>query len=369
MKSEDRTEDVGKRRARLSGVATASIVLAAFSLAAWLVNLEVAVKAIAPGWAGFIGPDPHGLLKLLVFLSGDLSTVSTFVPLLLFFFPFVQSVRILRRPYDDTASIHAMQALPYPAHFPFFLVMLGLTGTLYGLWIGLSVSGVSSMTQGMPDAEELSGVLDRLLDGTATALLSSLIGLIGAFLAAKPFPYLFERAACLEPVEEERSLADTIDHLTRDLKALSAASREFSSGLNPEAVTEAVAAITAMETAVQAQTETLKGATEGLSRLEAGQRDGVAQLQKLDGIAEAVSQTGQRFDQAAGLLETMIETEARVAETLGSLLSEVQAERRESVEQLSGLRKAVEDESAAAGNERAQLRKAFAAFAGGASRG
>ena len=173
MKSEDRTEDVGKRRARLSGVATASIVLAAFSLAAWLVNLEVAVKAIAPGWAGFIGPDPHGLLKLLVFLSGDLSTVSTFVPLLLFFFPFVQSVRILRRPYDDTASIHAMQALPYPAHFPFFLVMLGLTGTLYGLWIGLSVSGVSSMTQGMPDAEELSGVLGHDEDQSWRLLLTA----------------------------------------------------------------------------------------------------------------------------------------------------------------------------------------------------
>jgi hypothetical protein len=346
-----------------------SVVLAAFSLVAWLVNLEIAIKTIAPGWSGVLPAEPRGLLALLVFLSGDLSTVSTLVPLLLFAFPLVQCLRILRRPYDDTASIHAMEALPYPAHFPFFLVMLGLTGTLYGLWIGLSVSGVTSMTQGMPNAEELPVVLDRLLDGTATALLSSLIGLIGAFLAAKPFPYLFERAACLEPVEEERSLADTIDHLTRDLKALSAASREFSAGLKPETVSDVVSAVTAMEAAVSAQTETLRGAAEGIGRLESGQRDGVTQLQKLDGIADAVSRTGDRFDQAAGLLEQMIATESRVAETLGALLSEVQAERRESVEQLTGLRQAVEDEAAAAGRERDQLRKAFAAFAGGSTRG
>ncbi len=369
MSTHDRTDDVGKRRARLTGVAILSFILLLPAFAAWLVNVDVGIRTVASGWGGLVGDPPAGLLRTLVFLSGDLSTVSTFVPLLLFLFPLVQSLRILRRPYDDTASIHAMEALPYPAHFPFFLVMLGLTGTLYGLWIGLSVSGVTGMTEGMPNAEELPVVLDRLLDGTATALLSSLIGLIGAFLAAKPLPYLFERAACLEPVEEERSLADTIDHLTRDLKALSAASREFSATLNPDAVSSALSAIASMEGAVTAQTETLRGAAEGIGRLESGQRDGLVELRKLDGIADAVSQTGARFDRAAGLLEKMIDTESRVADTLAALLSEVQAERREAVEHLSGLRKAVEQEAEAAGNERSKLRKAFSVFAGGSSRG
>ncbi|MDP6490641.1 MAG: hypothetical protein QGH42_09415 [Kiritimatiellia bacterium] len=369
MSTHDRTDDVNSRRARLTGVAVLSLLLAIPAFMAWCVNLEVALRGVLPSWPGLIGENPGTLLHILVFLSGDLSTVSTLVPLLLLAFPLVQSLRILRRPHDDIASIHAMEALPYPAHFPFFLVMLGLTGTLYGLWIGLSVSGVSAMTERVPNAEELPVVLDRLLDGTATALLSSLIGLIGAFLAAKPLPYLFERAACIEPVEEERSLADTIDHLTRDLKALSAASREFSAGLQPDAISEALDAVRGMETAVNEQTSAITNAASGLERLEAGQRDGVAQLEKLDGIAENVSQTGQRFDQAAGLLESMIQTETRVAELLGELLSEVRSERRESVEQLTALRKAVEDESAAADSERSQLRKAFATFAGGSSRG
>ncbi|MBT3296011.1 MAG: hypothetical protein HN919_06985 [Verrucomicrobia bacterium] len=369
MNTNDRTDDVSKRRLRLATVATLSLLVGLPALAAWLVNIDVAIQTVLPGWRGLVGTSPSGLLRALVFLSGDLSTISTLVPLLLLAFPLVQSLRILRRPYDDTASIHAMEALPYPAHFPFFLVMLGLTGTLYGLWMGLSVSGVSSMTEGMPNAEDLPVVLDRLLDGTATALLSSLVGLIGAFLAAKPLPFLFERAACLEPVEVEHSLADTIDHLTRDLKALSAASRDFSTGLQSDAITEALSSISAMETAVQGQTRSLQSAEEGLQRLEAGQREGVKKLDTLDTIAAAVSQAGQRFDQAAGLLEQMVATEFRVADALASLLGEVQAERRESVEQLTALRTAVEQESAEAGTERNQLRKAFAAFAGGGTRG
>lgn len=370
MTPHDRTEEVGQRRIRLTALAVVSLVLAILALAAWLVNLEIAIKTLVPEWSGALpAVPPNGFVGLLILLSGDLSTISTFVPLLLFVFPFVQSFRILRRPYDDTASIHAMEALPYPAHFPFFLVMLGLTGTLYGLWIGLSVSGVTSLTQGMPDAEQLPVALDRLLDGTATALLSSLIGLVGAFMAAKPFPYIFERAACLDSVEEERSLADTIDHLTRDLKALSAASREFSAGLDPEAVKGVLTAVSAMENALREQTDAVRGTADGMKRIEAGQRDGLAQLGTLDDIADSVRGAGQRFDQAAALIEQMTLTETRVAETLGALLAEIQAARRESVEQLSALREAVEAEAAAAGNERDQLRKAFATFAGGISGG
>lgn len=369
MSSKNRTDDAGRRRVQLTGVAVVCLALVIPSLAAWLVNLNLAIKMAAPGWVSVIPETPTGLLKLLVSLSGDLSTISTFVPVLLFAFPLIQSVRILRRPHDDTASIHAMEALPYPAHFPFFLVMLGLTGTLYGLWIGLSVSGVSAMAKSMPSAEDLPVVLERLLDGTATALLSSLMGLIGAFLAARPFPFLFERAACLEPVEEERSLAETIDHLTRDLKALSAASREFSTCLQPEAVTGALAAIASMESAVKGQTEILQSAAQTMAHMENGQREGLQRLQKLDGIAEAVTQTGQRFDQAAGLLEQMIAAESRAADTLNNLLGEVREERRESVEQLTALRAAVEKESDDARTERSQLRKAFAAYVGGKTRG
>lgn len=364
MHTSELDESVRARRLRLSIVAVVCFGLAIPAAMAWLVNLDVAIQTVAPGWRLLLAELPTTIHQPLLFLSGDLSTISTLVPLLLLLFPLVQSLRILRRGPNDSASIHAMEALPYPAHFPFFLVMLGLTGTLYGLWIGLSASGVTTMTQGIPNAEELPMVLDRLLDGTATALLSSLLGLIGGFLAAQPLPYLFERAACLEPAEEERSLAETIDHLTHDLKALSAASREFGAGLQPEAVNTAVTALTALEASVKTQSAALQKVTESTERIETAQRDGVAHLHKLDDIAEAACRTGQRFDQMADLLSQVVTAESRLTETVMQVLQEVQAKRRESGEQLTALRQAVEQESAAANDERSRLQKAFAALAG-----
>ncbi len=357
--------DTGKRRVRLVSVAVISFLFFVPALIAWLVNIHVAIQTLAPRWRGLLGADPTGIADFFVFLSGDLSTISTFVPLLLALFPLVQSLRILKRSGDDTAYVHAMEALPYPAHFPFFLVMLGLTGTLYGLWIGLGVSGVSAMTESMPNAADLSSSLERLLDGTATALLSSLLGLIGAFLAAKPLSYIFEWAAGIDPVAEEQSLAETIEHLTRDLKSLSAASRDLSANLTPEAVIGAMDSISAMEQAVRGQTELLRGVVQHVESMTAVQNEGVEHLKKLDGIADIVSKSGGRFDRVADILEQIAVTERQAGETMNSVLKEIQAERHESIEQLTALRASVERESDAARKGRGKLGKAFAAYLGG----
>ncbi|NQU39959.1 MAG: hypothetical protein HQ523_08415 [Lentisphaerae bacterium] len=384
------TDEANRRRNRLIVVAVICFLALLPSLLAWLVNLDIALQVVAPAWQSLVGENPAGLLGALASLAGDYSTISTLVPVLLFAFPMIQAFRILRRPCDDRASIHAMRALPYPAHFPFFLVMLGLTGTLYGLWIGLSVSGVSGVAKGVPSAEDLPVVLERLLDGTATALLSSLLGLIGAFLAAKPFPFLFEQAACLDPIEEERSLAETIDHLTRDLKALSAASREFSTTLHPAAVTGVLEAIASMETAVTRQTEATEGSRgaieaveaavsnqsetsqqtlQTMQRIEVAERESAVCLQKIDGIATVVSNTARCIDQMGVLCEKLIDTELGMADTLNRLLGEMQAERRESAVHLTALRGTIESEATDARSERTRLRKAFAAYVGGLARG
>ena len=358
------TNNAGKRRVRLVSVAVVSFLFFVPALIAWLVNVDVAIQCLAPGWSGLLGADPTGVAEMFAFLSGDLSTISTFVPLLLVLFPLVQSLRILKRPSDD-AYVHAMESLPYPAHFPFFLVMLGLTGTLYGLWIGLGVSGVSAMTDSMPNAADLSSSLERLLDGTATALLSSLLGLIGAFLAAKPLSYIFEWAAGIDPVAEEQSLAETIEHLTRDLKSLSAASRDLSANLTPEAIIGAMDSISTMEQAVREQTQGLLAVVQHVESMTAVQNEGLERLKKLDGIAEAVSKSGERFFKVANILEQIAATEQQAGETMSSVLKEVQAERRESIEQLTAVRASVERESDAARKGRGKLGKAFAAYLGG----
>jgi len=109
--------------------------------------------------------------------------------------------------------------------------MLGLTGTLYGLFIGLDVSGVAELGQATASAESIRATIDRLLDGTATALLSSLVGLIGAFLAARPLTWIFRRLAFIPPQEDHQPLSETLSALNRDLMELSHSSREFSEQL------------------------------------------------------------------------------------------------------------------------------------------
>lgn len=355
----------GKRRGLMLITALISLLVFIPSVFAWLVNLHVAIQSLVPGWHGWIADNPDRIVGFFVSLSEDLSTISTFVFVLLSLFPLVQSLRILKKQNDGPASVYSMEALPYPAHFPFFLVMLGLAGTLYGLWIGLGMSGVSAMTESMPDASGLSSSLDRLLGGTATALLSSLIGLIGAFLAANPIPFLFKRAAGIDPVAEEQSLAETIEHLTRDLKTLSAASRDVSENLPQHAIKDLLANISELGSDIRAQTEAQKQVAQKVDNMATVLESGVNKLDKIDSIAEAVNSTGARFDQVALLLEKMVESEQQSAKILGNLLEELQGERRDSIEQLTALRKTMERESEAARSGRGKLDKAFAAYIGG----
>lgn len=205
------------------------------SLLAWLVNLELALRAIFSSWCLFEYIIPAALYRRMIPLAADFSTVTTLVPVLVFYFPFVQGLRVVinisrgKKPGED------LSWLPYPDKFSFFLVMLGLTGTLYGLLIGLGVSGVGAITEVGNKADNISAALENLLDGTATALLSSLAGLMGAFLAAEPVTWIFRKLACIEAAEEEGGLAETLEMLTRDLRELGNASRDARKLLEPGA--------------------------------------------------------------------------------------------------------------------------------------
>ena len=64
-------------------------------------------------------------------------------------------------------------------------------------------------------------------------------------------------------------------------------------------------------------------------------------------------------------MEQMIATGLQSGETLNSLLEEVRAERRESIEQLTALRTSIERESDAARSSRSRVGKAFAVYVGG----
>ncbi|MDA1078960.1 MAG: hypothetical protein O2908_07900, partial [Verrucomicrobia bacterium] len=174
------------RKSRLTILLTLGGVLMIPAFFAWVVNVEIGMRTIFPGWKLLESILPSFIYDSFLIFSDDLSTISTFIPLLLILYPFVMGWKILKLKAEHEGALSKLEHDPYPDNFPFFLVMLGLAGTLYGLLIGLDVSGVKSIGDDADSPDRIKNALDQLLGGTSTALLSSLVGLLGAFLAAKP---------------------------------------------------------------------------------------------------------------------------------------------------------------------------------------
>ena len=273
------------RRRSLLAIIIACLIPLPFVIGAFLVNIECAGRIFKPDFFLFNNVFPKWLYDLYVFLSADLSLVSTFIPLLMLIYPLVQAIRILRRLETEPGFAHQLEADPYPQQFGFFFVMLGLTGTLYGMMIGLDVSGVGDLASATPSQDMIRRSLDRLLGGTATALLSSLVGMIGAFLVAKPIPWLFRRAAGIEADESRRTLSETVERLTEDLRALSQASRVFAEHLKPDAAAGLLERLDRQETAVKELTQHLKQICTSLTTSGQNQIEANHKLDALVGIA------------------------------------------------------------------------------------
>jgi hypothetical protein len=188
----------------------------------WLINLEFAIKLFHPNFSLFLQYIPANLYPHLEVLSADFSTVTTLVPLLICLFPLI-SLQKLQKNYKTEIT----ETFPYPENFPFFLVMMGLAGTLYGLLIGLDSSGLTSLDSNTSGASEIGETIDRLLDGTATALLSSLVGIIGAFIVVKPVPMIFQTFLHITD-NEENDIEQVIQNLTSQFGNLNNIVEKFS---------------------------------------------------------------------------------------------------------------------------------------------
>lgn len=279
----------GESRRRLLLLELVCGLLVAPALLAWLVNLEMAIKVITPTWTGRDRLLDAPAFDVFYRLAADLSTVSTLVVVLLLFFPMIMAHRMRhdtpQQPGRSTRRIYT----PYPPHFPFFLVMLGLVGTLYGLFIGLTISGVTELGARAASPESIQDALDQLLDGTATALLSSLWGLIGAFVAARPVPWLFRWAAWLPAAEEPVQLSDTLRRLNTDLTALGESVRLFQDDL--------------ANTAIKQIPDTLADIHRVLDALHMDQRK--AWEQERDRQEAAMRAAGTAADKQAALLQSL----------------------------------------------------------------
>ena len=268
-----------------------------FSVIAWLVNLEIALQAIFPDLTPIDSFVPTLLYDWFAWLSADLSTISTLVPLLLALFPCIQCWRVLKAGNDELVR-REISSDPYPENFSYFLVMLGLAGTLYGLFIGLDVSGVKELGEKEQQIGNINESLDQLLGGTATALLSSLLGLIGAFLAARPLTWIFQWATELYE-EEEKGLSETIEKLVGDMQKLGDASRAFGDRLEGTNVHEMPATLAEIRTELAGLRQELAHANQRIAHLGDSQKEGQAMLAPLSELGRL----GNLEDLLAGIRE------------------------------------------------------------------
>ena len=264
---------------------------------AWLVNLEIALQAIFPDLTPIDSFVPTLLYDWFAWLSADLSTISTLVPLLLALFPCIQCWRVLKAGNDELVR-REISSDPYPENFSYFLVMLGLAGTLYGLFIGLDVSGVKELGEKEQQIGNINESLDQLLGGTATALLSSLLGLIGAFLAARPLTWIFQWATELYE-EEENGLSETIEKLVGDMQKLGDASRAFGDRLEGTNLHEMPATLAEIRTELAGLRQELAHANQRIAHLGDSQKEGQAMLAPLSELGRL----GNLEDLLAGIRE------------------------------------------------------------------
>ena len=308
-------------------LALACLLPLPFCIGAFLVNVELAIRVFAPNLHIADRLLPHGLYHIWAILSADLSTVSTLIPVMILAFPLGQIIRILRRSPSDPTFAQRLGPDPYPSHFGFFQVMLGLTGTLYGMYIGLDISGVSALAGQAPTTDMIRQSLDRLLGGTATALLSSLVGLVGAFITARPVPWLFGRVVGVKTNESQQTLTATIERLTNDLRGLSQASRTFADYLNPAAADSLLQRLDSQEAAVRGIGIKLDGMTGLLDTLTQSRAVQTQQLSVLENLAGIAASARDKADLTNTTLATVAQNQTIVADRLAKIESVEQAVR------------------------------------------
>ncbi|MEI6787981.1 MAG: hypothetical protein WCL49_05830 [bacterium] len=373
------TKTVPSRKLSMLILALACLIPLPFCIGAFLVNIEMAVRVFSPTFHFFDGLFPHRLFRIWQILSADLSTVSTLIPVMILAFPLAQLIRIHLQRESDPTLVQRLGPDPYPSHFGFFQVMLGLTGTLYGMYIGLDVSGVSQLAGQTPTADSIRQSLDRLLGGTATALLSSLVGLIGAFITARPVPWLFGRVTGVKADETRQTLTSTIERLTDDLRGLSQASRTFTDYLNPDTANTVLQRMDRQEAATRDACTRLDAIVTQLETLNQGQSLQARQLTALEALASIAASSRDKQDQAnitlAAIALSQSESAGRLARLesvdqsvqqanalLRRLVEGDEARHQDTLKTLSGLAAAANAQREQLQRDQDALRNALAAY-------
>jgi len=346
------------RNRRLASLEWACGLLLIPATLAWLINIEMALKVVWPAWAQRDRLLASPAFDLFYRMAADLSTISTLVIVLILFFPLLMARRVRAYAQHNPDRMRRLVYDPYPPHFPFFLVMLGLVGTLYGLLIGLTISGVTDLGARAASPSAIQDALDQLLDGTATALLSSLWGLVGAFVAARPMTWLFHWAACLPGDEEPVMLSDTLRRLNNDLAELGHTARAFQERLGHSAIETIPVVLGEMRDVLNAMRDDSRTAQEkALAQQAESARQALDVSQK---IATALSEQTTLLRDIAGHMEHQ---RGQIA-TLTDAAKEAVTAQQQAAQQRERMVSALDAEKDHRARDRQSLRLALQQFLG-----
>lgn len=363
------SQPVHPSKFRLVLLAGVSFLLCLPATLLWLVNLDVAIQVHHPSWRGFEGIIPAGSYQALRVYCDDLSTISTLILLLLCLFPLGLAVRVWKWGADAQDRLLHVIYDPYPPHFPFFLVMLGLAGTLYDLLIGLDVSGVSDLGGETISSEKIQQTFDQLLGGTATALLSSLLGLAGAFLAARPLTWLCHRAVQMPVPDESLSLEETFRGLIQDMQALGCASEDFREQLGLEDFPEFPKSLQQIQSDVQllregAENKSFEKSVVDVLQLMQQHQQELAAQQALQGTAliEKLSALEEKMGSQLAAQQEGNQVLRALGEQMASLSSQQKATGEQASQQRTEILAHLRQEHSDRIGDRSALRQAFGTF-------
>jgi hypothetical protein len=218
----------GRARTLLAAFALVALVLgvlsAVFSGIFWLVNLDDASKGyITPLHDLLLEALPSDFHALLVTLSHDASTVTPLIAQMLALAVARGSVLVLFRPERLPRALASTRGhFPFTAGYQTTWVQLGLIGTLWSfLLIGRELGA------GLQDPARSVLVLVRSFD---TALLSTLSGIVGAFILGPLLTGAFRARLASAGVHEE-SAASLVQQLQLQLTELTTQVQETSRSL------------------------------------------------------------------------------------------------------------------------------------------
>jgi ABC-type transporter Mla subunit MlaD len=190
-----------------------------------------------------------------------------------------------------------------------------------------------------------------------------LVGLIGAFLVARPIPWLFRLGTGIETDESRRTLTETVERLTEDMRGLSKASRTFAAHLKIDAANNIFARLDRQEHTLENIEKTLGTMAKTIETIPPALENSNAELQKIDALESALNSLLETSRENLRQQQASAEIQQKTNQTLEQILASQTSQNdntRQALTEMVTIAKASREQLK---NSQQKLRQALAVYA------